>query len=397
MIIPILAVIIGTLVGVATGLIPGIHTNLIALLILESSIVSLAFIEPLTLILFLIAMAISHTFLDFIPSIYLGAPNEDTALSVLPGHEYLLKGKGDQAIQLTLIGSAMAIVLLIIVLPIFFLSIQNVLPLVERMMSWILIWISIFLITDNKNKPAAILIFVISGFLGVAALNSNTTQPLFPLLTGLFGTSTLLHSIKTGTIPPKQNLEKLKLNKKEIIKPAIVTTLVSPFCSFLPGLGSSQAAIIGSKISGKVSSNQFLILLGSINTLVIAVSFFTLYLINKSRTGIASAISNITNITTPNLLPIGLTIIFSSLIAIPITLLISKKFAKNIHRIPYTKVSKLIALFLIIITFFISGPLGLLILLISTALGLLCILMGVRRSLAMGCLLIPTILFYWPF
>jgi putative membrane protein len=393
----ILAILFGFLLGVITGLIPGIHTNLIAIIIL--SFIPTLFLDfsPLPLVIFIVAMATTHTFLDFIPSIYLGAPDEDTALSVLPGHQYLLQGKAHRAVTLTLVGSTAAVFLLIIVIPIFFLVVPSVINQIERMMSWILIWISIFLITDNKNKISSILIFFLAGFLGIAAINLSMNEPLLPLLTGLFGTSTIIYSIQANVEPPIQKINKIKISKIKLLKPLITTAIVSPFCSFLPGLGSSQAAIIGSKITSKMSRDQFLILLGSINTLVITTSFFTLYLINKTRTGAASAISNLLTLQASHLYLIILTIFIVTIFSVPLTILISKTISDNIHKINYSKISKFILFFLFLITIIISGPLGFLVLIISTCLGLLCTLLGARKSLLMGCLIIPTILFYWPF
>tara|TARA_Y100000310_G_scaffold344789_1_gene459519 strand:- start:5331 stop:6527 length:1197 start_codon:yes stop_codon:yes gene_type:complete len=393
----ILAILLGILFGTFTGLIPGIHTNLIALIMLSLSATVLIGLDNLVLAIFIVAMATTHSFLDFIPSIYLGAPDEDTALSVLPGHKYLLGGKAHAAVKLTLLGSASAIFLLTIVLPFFFLIVPLTIDFIERMMAWLLIWISIFLVTDTKNKTNSVLIFILAGFLGIGTLGLNMSEPLLPLLTGLFGTSTIIYSIKQNTVPPKQKVGKLEFKKKELIKPLITTMIVSPICSFLPGLGSSQAAIIGSKLSKKISEDQFLILLGSINTLVISTSFFTLYLIGKSRTGAASAISELITITPQNLLFISLAMIIAASISIPLTIQLSKKIAKNLHRINYDKTSKVILLLLVAITFAISGFLGIFVLMVSTCLGLLCTLIGARKSLLMGCLLIPTILFYFPF
>jgi putative membrane protein len=84
---------------------------------------------------------------------------------------------------------------------------------------------------------------------------------LLPLLTGLFGSSTIIYSIKSKTKVPKQKSDKLKINKKDLIKPTLATIIVSPLCALFPGLGSSQAAIIGSQISGKQNREQFMILL----------------------------------------------------------------------------------------------------------------------------------------
>jgi len=342
-------------------------------------------------------MAITHTFLDFIPSIFLGAPDEDTGLGVLPGHELLIHGEGHRAIKLTILGSTIAIISLIIIVPTFIIAMPKIYPLLQRMMAFFLIWIAIFLIySEKESKTKAIIIFILAGFLGLSPLNLNIQQPLLPLLTGLFGTSTIIHSIKSKTIIPKQDIGKLDIDKKEIIKPTLATILVSPICSFFPGLGSSQAAIIGSEITGKLNREQFLILLGSVNTLVMAISFVTLFLFQKSRTGAAFAMSQITQLSKTNLWTILTTILISAIIAIPLTLLISKTVSKHIHKINYTKISYIILIFLIIIITYFSGIFGLITLTVATLLGLTAIEWRTRRSFLMGAILIPTIIFYLP-
>ena len=391
------AVILGILTGVVTGLVPGIHTNLVAVFITSCVFLQKNFSAE-TIIIFITSAAITHTFLNFIPSIFLGAPDEDTALSVMPGHRFLLKGRGHEAVMLTLLGSIMSIVLLIFITPIFILIIPKVYFFIKRMMAWFLIWISIFLIANEKNsKLWAFIIFILAGFLGIASLNLPANQPLLPLLTGLFGCSTLIYSISKKASLPRQKIGKLIMRKKEIIKPAVATTIVSPICSFFPGLGSSQAAIIGSEILGKMDKKQFLILIGSINTFIMAISFLTLYLINKPRTGAANAIMQFSYISPKILFYIFIAIIVSAVISSLLTIQISKFFAKNIHKINYTKLSLIVLFFLIITIILISNFFGFLILIASTILGLTCIYVGIRRGFLMGSLLIPTILFYLSF
>lgn len=392
----LISLLLGILAGTTTGLIPGIHINLVAISILSFSFISNL---PTTLLLiFISSMAITHTFIDFIPSIFFGAPDEDTGLGVLPGHELLMKGEGHHAIKLTVLGSIIAIISLIIIIPIFIKIMPKIYPLLQQMMAFFLIWIAIILIyIEKESKIKAIFIFILAGFLGFSSMNLNLEQPLLPLLTGLFGTSAIINSIKSRTVIPKQITNKIKINKKEILKPVITTILVSPICSFFPGLGSSQAAVIGSEITGKLNREQFLILLGSINTIVMSISFVTLFLFQKSRTGAASAISQITQLSTANLWTILTTIFISAIIATSLTLFISKKLTKHIHKIPYTKISYLILIFLIIITICFTGPLGLIILIVATLLGLTCIEFQTRRSFLMGAILIPTIIYYLPF
>ena len=87
----IFALLSGILVGTIAGLLPGIHVNLISVFLLSILAFFLNFLQPIILAVFIVAMTISDTFVSFIPSIFLGAPDEDSVLSVLPGHELLLK------------------------------------------------------------------------------------------------------------------------------------------------------------------------------------------------------------------------------------------------------------------------------------------------------------------
>jgi putative membrane protein len=394
----ILFLFAGILAGTITGLTPGIHINLIASIFITSSII--LSIPATPLVVFIVAMAITHTFLDFIPAIYLGAPDEDTGLVPLPHHQFLIDGHGHKALILTLIGSTIAIISLIAIVPIHFFFLESAYPFIQKMLGFFLILIMLFLLYDEKETELIILsamVFFLSGFLGIATLNSTLEEPLLPLLTGLFASSSLITSIKRKTAAPKQSLEKIKIPKKELIKPTISTMVISPICSLFPGLGASQAAVLGSRISGKISKEQFLILLGSINTLVMATSFITFALISKSRTGAANFISQVTNFNEISLVTIIPTIAITSIIAIPLTIHLSKLFAKNIHRISYTKTSLAILIFLTIIILKFSGPFGLAVFTISTILGLACIELGIKRSFLMGCLLVPTIIYYLPF
>ena len=86
MLFEILAFFIGILAGIFTGLFPGIHVNLVSVFLISISPSLLKYTSPISLAIFIVSMSITHSFLDFIPSIFLGAPDEDSFLSILPGH-----------------------------------------------------------------------------------------------------------------------------------------------------------------------------------------------------------------------------------------------------------------------------------------------------------------------
>jgi len=399
-----LSILIGILFGTITGLIPGIHINLIGVFLVSLSASLFISINPLYLIVFITAMAITHTFIDFIPSVFLGCPDTDTELSVLPGHDLLKRGHGYQAVVLTAYGSIAAIFVLMLISFPSILMISKTYNSIKNLIPYLLIIISILLISLEKNKKLALLVFFLTGFLGWSILNlpdKLINQPLLPLLTGLFGSSMLIISIKTKFKIKKQ---KISMPKIKFLKPLTGAIIASPLCSFLPGLGSGQAAIMGniiSKISKKTEKNsgkekkEFLFLLGATNTLVMGFSFISLYVISKTRTGAALAIQQILgNLTSKILILILITTLLSGIASFFLTLYITKIISQKINKINYTLLSIITLIILTIIVFVVSGLSGLLILIISTLTGIYCISLNVRRTNMMGCLLIPTILFY---
>ena len=124
-------------------------------------------------------------------------------------------------------------------------------------------------------------------------------------------------------------------------------------------------------------------------------SFISLYIISKTRTGAALAINELIGQPTIKILTlIIITIIITSIISFFITKSLAKIFSTKIQKFNYTKISYITLTILTIIVLSISGPFGLLILLISTLTGIYSIQQKVRRSNMMGCLLIPVIIFY---
>jgi putative membrane protein len=394
----VIALFLGLVAGTISGLIPGIHINLVAAFLLASSAFLLNFVNPLSLVVFIVSMSITHTFLDFIPSIYLGSPNEDTSLSVMPGHKFLLEGKGHEALTYTILGCLYASIFSILLTPLFILILPKIYPFINRMMAFILILGVIFLFSKEKSRVWAFVVFILAGFLGIASLNLNLSQPLLPLLSGLFGSSTIIYSITQKTQVPLQKIEKFKIEKKKLLRPLITTSIFSPLCSFLPGLGSSQAAVLSSELSGKnqISREQFLFLVGSVSIMILILSFPTLYSIQKSRTGAAATISEIMSLNFQELIIILATALISSIVSFFLAIKLSKLFSRNISKINYTHISYFVlALLFIFVTIF-SGFLGLIIFFVSTSLGLLAIYTQIRKSNLMACLLVPTILLYLP-
>ncbi len=400
----LISIIIGIIAGAFTGLMPGIHINLVGAILVELSATAFFWISHVFLVIFIASMSITHTFIDFIPSIFLGCPDTDTQLSVLPGHELLKEGKGYEAVMLTAHGGIFAVfILLLLAFPLAFI-VSEVYELIHSIMFWILLTTSSLLVFTEKKKLTALFIFLISGLLGLCVLNLNIKEPLLPLLTGLFGSSMLIISIKNKIRIPAQEIN---FSGCRIFKPIVGSILASPLCGFLPGLGSGQAAVLGNIISNirfpclakpmrnGTDRKGFLILIGATNVLVMGLSFVSLYAISKTRTGAAAAIQQIIGILSwKMLLLILFAVLISGVISFFLTKYLTRFLSKKMNKINYTILSVATLIFLTIIVFIFSGFIGLLVLIASTLTGIYCNSLAVKKTHMMGCLLIPTILYY---
>ena len=177
---------------------------------------------------FIISMSVTHTFLDSIPSIYLGAPDADQALGVLPGHKMLLKGHGYGAVYLTVIGSFGGLILAVLLFPYLVKVVGFVYPLIKEYIAFFLILIVIFMVLRDKYRLWALFVFLLSGVLGSIVLGvPNLKNPLFALLSGLFGVSTLLISYSQKVKIPNQVIKKPEVKKGVAAQALSASTFVA--------------------------------------------------------------------------------------------------------------------------------------------------------------------------
>ena len=434
--------IFGVLTGIATGLLPGLHVNNIALILLSLSgtiISSFSFLYDygiskefilLLICVYIISTSISHTFHDVIPSTFLGAPDEDMALSVLPAHSLLLEGKGYEAVAISAMGSYGAILFCFLLIfpirfiigsPLFFYEV------LKDIMLFVLIAISILMIGTEKGKiddflkkgkiPAIIgmlfatFVFFLSGLFGIIIFEIPVDSPiglsspvLFPALAGLFGTPTLITSLMTKPVIPKQIIKNPILDKKfkKSSSLSIITgSLGGILVSIIPGITSATGTVIAMNARGESSKKQTIITLSAVNT---ACAFFVvvvMFIILKSRSGATLAAMELISVTEwinilmpSNLSYLLIALLLGGTLSYFLTLKVGKIFAKKFANVPYALIVKSTISLVVILVFLFTGILGILILVVATFIGLLPVEWGVRRSHCMGILLIPIIIYF---
>jgi len=388
------AIAIGILLGVITGLTPGIHNNTVAVFILSYLNVLSKFFSGEELAIIVFTNAIVHTFLDIIPTVFLGVPDEDMALGILPTHQLVLDGRGIEACFTSAFSSFTSF---LIALPIFVLILNmgdvNLRPIVPL----VLLTVSVIVIMSErgevfagslsvwKKRFYAFLVFTISGLIGYHTFGSKDL--LLPLLSGLFASPVLLTSIFTGSRIPKQVVTFKNPNLIDVACGTLAGTLVS----FFPGISSGVATVIA---SNHLKSNERIVsAISSANTSNAILCFAILFAFNKTRSGAVSVFKEIvgTDFDVLKLILIGF---LTSLIALQITLLLSLLIGNTVTNVKQSYLSACVFVFLIALIYLLTGSYGLMIFSISTFVGLLTVFLNVRKINCMGCLIIPTIWIY---
>jgi putative membrane protein len=397
----VLMACLGIVGGTFTGLVPGVHPNTVAAILLTFTSSLLAFFTPHAVAVFIISMAISNTFLNFIPSVFIGAPEGDTALSVLPGHRFLLKGQAQEAICLTVAGGLGVMLLSFMMFPLVSVALPILYAGVKGYMAWLLLSIAgvMILLDDGFKRVYGLLVFGLSGMLGVMTMQTPLLPDqtmLFPIFTGLFGISTLIISLGSGIIVPHQNESPVRLDRRDTVLGSVKGFFSGMLMGVLPGIGAAQAGVLSQEISRGKSLKEFMVSLGGINTVAALFSLMALYLISKPRSGAAIAVQEVLiNFGPGELALLMATALFSAGVAAFLTIRLGRWFAGMFRKLDYQKVSVSIIVMLIGMVAVMTGPIGMLYLATSTAIGLLPPLLGVKRTHCMGVLMLPIMLFYF--
>lgn len=384
-------ILLGLVMGVLTGLVPGLHPNTVSAILL-----ALFFGDPLLVSVIMVSCAVANSFVDFIPSILLGAPDPETALGVLPGHRMMMEGRAYEAIRLTVMGGIASLLIILALLPPLAFLVGPFYEAIRPNIHWILIAIIIYMFWRDRS-PWSVVVFGFAGALGYLVLNGGFmgSFALLPMLTGLFGLSTIINSIKTRVEIPEQSFAAKKVSVREMTEGGLTGSLSGILVGLLPGVGAAQATFLSHEILRDRSERKFMIAMGGVNTVVAIFSILALWLIGNPRSGIAVAVKNLLGaITFNDVIVLTGAVALAGGVSAALTLLMGRKLIGAFRKISYRKLSFFVAVFLLAMTFFFTGLPGILTLVLSTLIGMVCILSGTRRSYMMACLIVPTIMFF---
>lgn len=398
MVLDILALaILGCLLGIITGLAPGVHVNTVA--VVGLSVFPHLSLSPIQFAVVMVAMTVTHSFLDFIPAIFLGAPEEATALSVLPAHRLLLQGKALDAVKLTALGSLLGLGFALLLLAPTLAIIPAIYYGLRGYIGYVLAAAVVVLVLREREKHKIVWaagIFLLSGCFGLLMFDLrilSTTQVLFPAFAGLFGISNLINSLKEkATKIPQSKFTSVRI-KPAHLSAGFFGALAGLLVGLLPAMSPSQLGVLMSSLIG-TEVGTFLVYLSAINTSDAIFSFVSLYTINNPRSGVATMVGKVLDLGFDELLLLCGVTAFSAVFATFLHLRLGRIALDFVGRIDYRLLSIATLALVFSLLYLLTGWFGVLLAVLATAIGLLPILSGVSRTHCMGALLLPTIFYY---
>jgi putative membrane protein len=350
----------------------------------------------------------------------------------------LLEGNGYRAVFLSAVGSFGAVIIGCLMMVPYRLLVNepvNGYSMLKQVMVWVLMAVVVLmLVTETKKVPyirkrtpqgrtewsegrfsgvlgvaGAACLFLTAGVLGTIALDLRISSPLglpstalFPLLSGLFGTSTLLESLRGGASVPEQRIERSSIDVKEAVTGITSGGIAGSVVGFLPGMSGGVATVIAMIFRKEPKPSSVIITLSAINT---ANSFFVLgalFLILRPRSGAAIVVNELVEVhqwsgalPPSELVLLMISALLASCLGFYLTLKLGARLANIMPKVPYDKLAWGIIIFIVVMVLAFTGPLGILVLAVSTSIGMIAPLTGLRRSHAMGVLLVPVIVMIW--
>ncbi|MCD6549475.1 tripartite tricarboxylate transporter permease [Candidatus Micrarchaeota archaeon] len=367
-----LSVIIGIVVGVFTGLVPGLHVNTVSEILAD--LMSNGSLETATMLVTGI-----YTVLSFFPSIVLGVPDENLVVSMLPGQRLVKRGKGNVAIRTVVAYGVVAVVITLLTLPVAFAWYKKIYVVLRPFLIYILLGATVYMITVDRefNKILkSTMVFLAAGLLGTLTSVLPIKEPLFPMFVGMFALPMLILSGEQVEIKPSRSPVNVHLWL------AVLGVGAGFVADLLPGIatGGQMAVFFAPFLSNDVLYLGFLTSLG-ISKVVFGIPMKTE--VGKNRIGSFTKISITEPVVDILLLVCG----------IFIGLVILYTISKMKIKLTLSKLNTVIILYLVTIVALVSGLMGLILLTSACLLGLITLSLGVRRIHLMGSLIVPTVLY----
>lgn len=405
---------LGVLAGSCLSILPGLHPlNFAGLAV----VIYIAHpFNPLAFSLFLIGMLVAYSIVGIITTTYMGSPDDSTFYMVFPNQKYLLYGRGEEACLLSGLGAIGAATLLVAISPAAPYLFQIFRRLTTPHFAWILIGVVVYLLMSEWPKDwgsrkktrlgrladgwsslmAGIFVFFLSMILGFIVLNVPVMPPdrafqnILPVFVGFFAIPWVLMNIFSNPKVPEQSKSTgIYAGWQEVAHGTAAGFLGGTFAAFQPVITAGVGGVLAGHATSTRGDISFMVSgsAGRFGYYVGAFFLFWVPLLHLTRGGMAWVTSMVYQPrSSSDFWLLVATIAFTTIFAFILLVLLSRfVFSRIVTRMSYRKIS-IVAMFIILgIVFIFAGWTGLLLLAITTGLGLIPPMFRTRRlNLVLG-------------
>jgi putative membrane protein len=372
-------------------------------------------------IMLFVGMVVGYAIASAIPAVLLSAPDETMAWIVAPARSYLLRGRGHEALGLTVMGSVGGLWALLAVAALSGRFVRDIRQVLRPHWHWIAGAFVLFLLMSEWPRDptrgsgpfrrllwawvpllAGLVTFLLSGTLGFL-LQLRTLGPLemafqnlAPAFVGLFAMPWALQSLVIDAHVPRQHVSaSLGVGLLPLVTGISAGGLGGIVATLLPGITGGLGALVAGHAVAQRDERAFLVAQGA-NKVFYYVGALLLFLAPGPpfvSGGMASMLAPIIGLRTDcqYRLAVALTTVCGGVASL-LTLVLGRWVAQIAGRCPARWLSLGVLFALIAMVGVTSGLAGLVVLLAATGIGLIPNAFGSRRANCLGILLLPMLL-----
>ena len=411
----------GVAVAAVFSLIPGLHIyNVIAftMLIAFAFIDVFKAVDPMLTTCFIMGMVVGFSVLFTISSQYFQPCDESFRSMMLPHERFLFEGRAHEAVMLSGLGSLLALVLIAGVFPFIGKGIGLLRELVRPHTYWILGLVMVFILMSEWPKDHGVgktvrqrladgwvqlgmglFVFAAAGLLGMFVFYNtiipleSAFQSLMPVFIGLFALSSqVMTLVSKADIPPQYPCRSVEASAHDVARGGLTGFVAGMFSCLTPGLTPGPALLISAHATASSGEKQFIIGGGTARVLYFigALILFFMPDVYMRRGGAAINISLFfVPETAEQYFLISGIIALSGATALLLLPLFARGCAVATQKVDFRWISLGGMVLLIVMVGYVTGWQGLVLMAVSTALGIVPNFWHTRRIPLLAVLMVP--------
>lgn len=420
----IIALFSGIAVSTIMSLIPGLHIyNVIAITmtIIFGAAHLLAAYNPLVLLVFLISMTVNFSMLFTISTQYFQPCDDSFRFIMLPHEKYYYEGRAHEAVLISGLGGFIAIIIIAFLFPLFGDSIRLMVNLLRPHLFWMVGLVIVFILMSEWPKDhgagktvlqrfadgwiplmMGYLSFFLAALLGMFIFSRTLVpvdrafQSLMPVFVGLFAFPSFILTFITRIKTPEQHLAKsIDVEPHDVARGTFSGSLAGLFAGFTPGVTPGPALLLTGHMTVTAGDKQFMIAGGVARVMYYIGSIMLFFIpdIYLRRGGLAINISLFyTPETRSEYLFISAVVCLAGILSFLILIYFSRLCLYLSRHFSFKVFSAIGMTTLTILVFYVTGLEGMLLLAVSTFIGIVPNMWHTRRINLLAVLLVPIFL-----